>query len=58
MDIAALSTVISQTKLQQQASIQVMDKAMDQSQVKSEGLIKMMEQSVSPHLGSNIDTKA
>ena len=49
---------MSQTNLQQQASVSVMDKVMDQSEKKSDGMIKMMEQSVSPHLGSNIDFKA
>nr|WP_308422909.1 YjfB family protein [Paraliobacillus quinghaiensis] len=31
---------------------------MDQSEIQSDGMIKMMEQSVSPHLGSKIDFKA
>ncbi|WP_182199658.1 YjfB family protein [Paraliobacillus salinarum] len=58
MDIAALSTAMSQASLQQQVSLSVTNKAMDQAEVASEGLIKMMEQSVSPHLGSSIDVKA
>lgn len=58
MDIAALSTAMSQASLQQQVSLSVTNKAMEQSEVASEGLIKMMEQSVQPHLGGSIDVKA
>lgn len=58
MDIAALSTAMSQASLQQQVSLSVTNKAMDQAEVASQGLIKMMEQSVTPHLGGSIDVKA
>lgn len=58
MDIAALSTVLSQASLQQQASIKVMDKVMDESDTQTDSMVKMLEQSVSPHLGSTIDFKA
>ncbi|MFB1049902.1 YjfB family protein [Paraliobacillus sp. JSM ZJ581] len=58
MDIAALSTVMSQASLQQQVSLSVTNKTMEQAEVVNEGLIKMMEQSVTPHLGGSIDVKA
>lgn len=57
MDIAALSSVMSQASLQQQVSLSVANKTMEHTEASSEGLIKMMEQSVNPHLGSNIDVK-
>jgi len=64
MDIAALSTVMSTAKLQQQASLSVMKMAMNQANTSSKMMnklmdtnTKMMEQSVSPHLGSNINIK-
>lgn len=58
MDIAAMSMAMSQVNLQQQASIRVMDKVMDESGTQTDSMIKMLEQSVSPHLGSNIDFKS
>lgn len=58
MDIAAMSMAMSQVNLQQQASIRVMDKVMDESGTQTDSMVKMLEQSVSPHLGSNIDFKA
>ncbi|OWA37197.1 putative motility protein [Saccharibacillus sp. O16] len=58
MDIAALSTVMSQTAVNQQASIQVMSMAMDQNKQQSEQMAKMLETSVAPHLGGSIDLRA
>jgi len=62
MDIAALSTGMSQVKLAQQASISVMKMAMDTAQGGASDLTnmiqentKIMEQSIAPYLGSNID---
>ncbi|WP_373285570.1 YjfB family protein [Paraliobacillus quinghaiensis] len=52
------SFINCEANVQQQASVKVMDKVMDQSEIQSDGMIKMMEQSVSPHLGSKIDFKA
>ena len=62
MDIAALSIGLIQMKVAQQASISVMKMAMDS--VKGQAVdmakmlqanTKMMEQSVNPHIGGNID---
>ncbi|HBT17623.1 MAG TPA: putative motility protein [Firmicutes bacterium] len=62
MDIAAMSTRISQTNLREQVSIAVLKMAMDGTQSQAEDLVqileesvKAMELSVQPHLGSNID---
>lgn len=64
MDIAALSMGLSQMKVAQEASISVMKMAMDAGQTQMNDMVqmvqqntKMMEQSVTPHLGSNLDIK-
>lgn len=64
MDIAALSMGLSQIKVAQEAGIAVMKIAMDTAKGSSEGLTQLLEvdlqaaeQSVSPHLGANIDVK-
>lgn len=57
MDIAALSTGLSQTNLKQAVSISVLKMSKDQAEINGQALIKMMEQSVQPHLGGNIDMK-
>ena len=64
MDIAALSIGLSQMKIAQQASISVMKMAMNTGQTQMNDLLKMMqvnakvmEQSVNPYVGSNIDIK-
>ena len=57
MDIAAMSTVMSQMKVQQEASISVMKMAMDTAKQNTSDMVKTMEMSVSPHLGGNIDMK-
>ena len=64
MDIAALSMNLSQMKVAQEASVSVMKMAMDVAKEQSIDLAKMletttqiMEQSVNPHIGKNIDIK-
>lgn len=64
MDIAAMSTMLSQAKVINQANISVMKMAMNNAEnngnmIKelAETNTKMMELSVNPHLGSNIDIK-
>lgn len=57
MDIAALSTVMSQMKIQQEASIGVMKMAMDTTKQNTSEMVKTMEMSVNPHLGGSIDVK-
>lgn len=58
MDIAKLSIMMSQSQLKQQASISVMKKTMDHAEMQSEQMIRMLEQSVQPHLGGTIDVRA
>ncbi|KON86296.1 hypothetical protein AF332_05310 [Sporosarcina globispora] len=65
MDIPLMSMVLSQGQVQQQASISVMKKAMDQAQGNAEFINKMMsgtqihalQHAAQPHLGGNIDMK-
>ena len=64
MDIAALSMGLSQTKVAQQASISVMKMAMDTAKGQASDLASLLESSttkvsdnsLTPHLGRNIDT--
>ena len=62
MDIPALSMVLSQGKVQQQAGISVMKMAMGVEATNSNSIATMsndmskaMESSVCPHKGANID---
>ncbi|SFH70726.1 Putative motility protein [Tindallia magadiensis] len=62
MDVAAMSIALNQMKLQQEASVSVLKMAMDGGSSQMEGLekmldtnTKMLEQSVTPHLGGNLD---
>lgn len=62
MDIAALSMGLSQMKVSQEASVSVLKMAMDSMKGQSFDLTqmlevntKMLEQSVNPHVGGNID---
>ena len=57
MDIAALSMSLSQMKVANQASISVLKLTMDTAQEQMEDMTKIMEQSVNPHIGSNLDLK-
>lgn len=55
MDIAALSMGLSQMQLAQEVGVSVMKMAMETSEVQVADLTKLMEQSVTPHIGGNID---
>ncbi len=72
MDIAALSMGFAQMNLHQEAGMSVMKMAMDNSKVQTVDLlnqmlevnrqmidldVSLMEQSVNPHLGANIDIR-
>jgi hypothetical protein len=57
MDIAALSIVMNQSQLQEQASFSVMKIAMNTAEQNSANFSKILEQSVQPHLGGKIDLK-
>ena len=55
MDIAALSTSMSLATVNNDISVAVLTKNLDTVEEMSEGLQKMMELSVNPNLGANID---
>ena len=55
MDIAALSMDLSMISVQSQASMAVLDNSIENMEVMGEGMIKILESSVTPHLGQNID---
>lgn len=64
MDIAKLSTVLSQYQVKQQASLSVMKMMMDTGKVQADDMLEMMGESVSvldashPHLGGKVDIQA
>ncbi len=64
MDIAAFSMSLSQVKVMQAVSNSVMNMAMDTAKTDAANLVEMlgqarvMEQSVQPHIGSQIDIRA
>lgn len=55
MDIPALSMAMAQTNVQSDIGVAVLSKSLDTFQDIGDGLTKMMEQSVTPYLGGNID---
>jgi hypothetical protein len=57
MDVAAVSVLMKQEQVMQQVGIAVMKKAMSSAEMDTEALIQMLEQSVQPNLGQNIDIK-
>lgn len=60
MDIAALSTALSQMQVQQQASLSVMKMTMDAGATQANDLLQMMQAStdaVDPNVGRTIDIK-
>ena len=66
MDIAAVSSALSAVQsygaystgsIAQTASIKMLDNTMEMSEAMNTQLIQMMEQSVNPNLGGNIDIR-
>lgn len=60
MDIAGVSTALSNANLQSRVGTAVLSKAMDTNEALGAGLIEMidsaaMERSVNPHVGANFD---
>ncbi len=55
MDIASLSTALSMTKLNGDIGVLMLSKQLDAVETMGDSMIKIMEQSVTPHLGGNID---
>lgn len=57
MDIAALSTSMAQAGLKQAVNIRVMTMAKEMAVQQGQDMMKIMQQSVQPHLGGHIDVK-
>lgn len=66
MDIAAVSSALSAVSsygieamgsVSQMVSVEMLDNAMEANETMSSQMIKMMEQSVMPNLGANIDIR-
>ena len=57
MDIAGLSMAMSTTRVVSDVSTAVLEKSLDTSKELGDSFIKMMEQSVNPELGQNIDIR-
>ena len=57
VDIAGLSMALAQTKVMNDVSTAMLAKSMDTTEAISESMIQMMEQSVTPNLGTNIDIR-
>ena len=56
MQIAGLSTVTTAAAYaSDEISMQVLAKSLDTMEAMGDGMQKMMEMSVAPHIGSNID---
>lgn len=60
MDIAGVSTALSNVSVQSKVSTAVLAKAMDTNEALGAGLVEMidaaaMERSVYPHVGANFD---
>ncbi len=55
MDIASLSTALSMTSVNNDVGTIMLSKQLDTMETMGDSMIKLMEQSVNPHIGGNID---
>lgn len=55
MDIASISTAMSMAELQTDIGVAVLSKSMDNMETMGEGMKKILESSVTPHIGGNVD---
>ncbi len=55
--IADMSVAMSQNQLMTDVGIALLDKALDQFEENGDQITKMMEASVTPNLGQNIDIR-
>ena len=55
MDIVGLSMTMAQSKVQTDVGTAILGKQLDLTQEVGDGITKMMEQSVTPYLGENVD---
>ncbi|MBT2293433.1 YjfB family protein [Paenibacillus albidus] len=57
MDIAALSTSLSQISLAQSAGLSVLNIAKNQAETQGQNLAKMLETAIDPNLGKTLDIR-
>lgn len=57
MDIAGLSIAMSQTTVMNEISTAVLSQSLDTIETMGDNMIQMMEQSVNPSVGANIDIR-
>lgn len=57
MDVQLASMMLSQNQIMTNIGIAVLDKSLDTIEAGGINLVKMMEQSVNPNLGQNVDIK-
>ena len=55
MDIASLSTAMSTQNILNDVSVAMLSKSLDTDEDMGDGMVKIMESSVTPYLGQNID---
>ena len=55
MDIAAISMAMSQQNLMTNVNVALLSQSLDTVETAGADMVKMMEQSVQPNLGQNID---
>lgn len=55
MDIASLSTAMSTQNILNDVSVAMLSKSLDNVEDMGDGMVKIMESSVTPYLGQNID---
>lgn len=55
MDVAGLSTIMKGGQLMQDVSVKVLSMSLDSLETAGDGMRKMMEMSVNPSVGGNID---
>ena len=57
LDISSYSAINSQNQVTQDVGTAMLKKAMDMQEIQGNQLVQMMEQSVNPGLGCNIDIR-
>lgn len=57
MDIAMVSMALSHNQIMTNIGTAVLAQTLDTIEVGSDSLLKMMEQSVNPNIGQNVDIK-
>ena len=55
MDIASLSTAMSTQNILNDVSVAMLSKSLETVEDMGDGMVKIMESSVTPYLGQNID---